>query len=96
MDNEKKPATTTEKKTEQEAKNDDVPFIKSPYLDYDNLEGNKMRTFGAEGGQQEAKVGLTGGLATDAPTPSGGVGRGGGAASADLSSTGAINRQGVP
>ncbi|VVB08785.1 unnamed protein product [Arabis nemorensis] len=76
-------------------KNHDAPFIKSPYLDYDNLEGNK-RAYGAEG-HQEAKVGLGGGGgATDAATPLGGVGRGGGAASSDLSSTGAINRQGVP
>lgn len=94
MENERKQPTTTEKRTEQEVKNDDVPFIKSPYLDYDNLEGYKMRAYGAEG-HQEPKVGLGGG-ATDAPTPSGGVGRGGGAASSDLSSTGAINRQGDP
>ncbi|XP_019083744.1 PREDICTED: uncharacterized protein LOC109125707 [Camelina sativa] len=88
MEDQKKPPTT-----EQEVKND-VDSIKSPYLNYDKLEDYKMKGYGAEG-HQEPKLGMGGG-ATDAPTPSGGVGRGGGAASTDLSSTGAINRQGVP
>lgn len=63
-------------------------------MDYDNLEDLKMRAFGAKD-PQEPKPVLRGGAA-DAPTPSGGVGSGGGAASSDLSSTGATNRQGVP
>ncbi|KAL1224445.1 hypothetical protein V5N11_014406 [Cardamine amara subsp. amara] len=93
MEDQKKPPTATEH-VEKEVRNEDVASIKSPYLDYDNLEDYKMRGYGAKG-HQEPKLGMGGG-GTDAPTPSGGVGRGGGAASSDLSSTGAINRQGVP
>ncbi|CAH2061406.1 unnamed protein product [Thlaspi arvense] len=93
MEKEKNPQPTTEQES-REVKNDDISKIKSPYLDYDNLEDFNMKAYGAKG-HQEPKAGLGGGV-TDAPTPSGGVGRGGGAASSDLSSTGAINRQGVP
>ncbi|ESQ46233.1 hypothetical protein EUTSA_v10000392mg [Eutrema salsugineum] len=93
MENEKKPPKPTEQEA-REVKNDEIPNIKSPYLDYDNLDDFKMKAHGAKN-HQESKPGLGGG-ATDAPNPSGGVGRGGGAASTDLSSTGAINRQGVP
>lgn len=92
MEDKKKPPTTEQQ--EKEVKNHDIESIKSPYLDYDNLEDYKMKGYGAHG-HQEPKLGMGGG-ATDAPTPSGGLGRGGGAASTDLSSTGAINRQGVP
>ncbi|CAH8346961.1 unnamed protein product [Eruca vesicaria subsp. sativa] len=93
MEDEKKPAMT-EKTTEQEVKKDDVPNIKSPYFDYNNMEDFKMRDYGHEG-HEEPEVDLGGG-STDPLIPSGGVGRGGGAASSDLSSTGTINRQGVP
>ncbi|CAL9233582.1 unnamed protein product [Arabidopsis halleri] len=93
MEDQKKPPTTEQQ--EKEVKNDDVDeSIKSPYLDYDNLEDYKMKGYGAHG-HQEPKLGMGGG-ATDAPTPSGDLGRGGGAASTDLSSTGSINHQGVP
>ncbi|CAA7032560.1 unnamed protein product [Microthlaspi erraticum] len=97
MENEKKISKENEKNppraTEQEEKErkDDISNIKGPYLDYDDLEDLQMRAKDP----QEPKPVLRGGSA-DAPTPSGGVGRGGGAASSDLSSTGAINRQGVP
>jgi len=63
------PTTTTEKKTEQVVKDNDLP-TNSPYVDDSGtLEDYKMKAYGAEG-HKEVKAGLGGG-STDAPTPSG-------------------------
>ncbi|KFK32766.1 hypothetical protein AALP_AA6G286000 [Arabis alpina] len=69
MEAEKKPTTTTEKKTDQVAKDVDLP-TNSPYVDDStSVDEYKMKAYGAKG-HEEVKAGLGGGT-TDAPTPSG-------------------------
>ncbi|KAL1224444.1 hypothetical protein V5N11_014405 [Cardamine amara subsp. amara] len=67
---EKTTPTTTEKKTEQEVKDSELP-TNSPYVATGTLEDYKMKGYGAEG-HKEPKAGLGGG-STDAPTVSGDV-----------------------
>ncbi|KAL8034291.1 hypothetical protein ABFX02_12G018600 [Erythranthe guttata] len=85
-----------EKKQESEKKEnlEGLPVDTSPYTQYKDLEDYKKQGYGTQGHLQP-KPGHGAAGSTDAPTG----GTGGGAAidpQAQLSSTDAINRQGVP
>ncbi|KAL3637680.1 hypothetical protein CASFOL_018128 [Castilleja foliolosa] len=71
---------------------DGLPIETSPYTQHKDLEDYKKQGYGTEGHLQP-KIGHGAAGSTDAPTLSGG---GNADPKAQLSSTDAINRQGVP
>ncbi|CAN4082990.1 unnamed protein product [Withania somnifera] len=78
------------KESVDKSKFEGLPVDTSPYTQFKDLEDYKKQGYGTQGHQQP-NPGRGAASSTDAPTLAGG-----GSASAQLSATDTVNRQGVP